>query len=395
MRFINSTLISFLILFAACTGSTSRMPVDADGFMGVLRTYVHADSPSFATVITAAPDLKDIRKYSYEAATGLKELETLDPSNVVFSADFKYLTLKGTPQIFQSLQVDKEQINSTVLSSLPSSLDALCITSPQNGNIGSTSYNEVQFRKSGSTVTAYAIAGASATLLGTSTTIYSSSSTFLDVSGFGTFNLDLTKPLQNDSQYFKTTVSNASWASAGNLYCHLNRSYFLEPVNGSANYTLSTIALTAVDMDAYSPWKDLTKILADDLQTAYYGPDDTSSTLQIRGYFGNPIKQIPVGATIDGIEAKCMWRSSLETRDGSIRLVKAGVAVGEDKFTLSVLPSSLTLSSAYGGPTDLWGTTWSSLDINAMGFGLQLRLDGMHAGSRGYIDYCQIKVYWH
>jgi len=55
--------------------------------------------------------------------------------------------------------------------------------------------------------------------------------------------------------------------------------------------------------------------------------------------------------------------------DGPIKLVKGGVIGGDDLSTLANYPTSDTYLS-YGGPTSLWGLSWTPADINASNFGV-------------------------
>lgn len=88
---------------------------------------------------------------------------------------------------------------------------------------------------------------------------------------------------------------------------------------------------------------------------------------------------IPSGAIIRGIEAKVERRATLlslgtEIRDGitnGVRLQKFAVGVGENKKKDIAWPGTDTVET-YGGPTDLWGLTWTPEEINAHTFGFIL-----------------------
>jgi len=79
---------------------------------------------------------------------------------------------------------------------------------------------------------------------------------------------------------------------------------------------------------------------------------------------------IPGGATINGILLEVNYDSGTgtDTVETVVRLLKAGVASGDNKSTGALLPAVATTVS-YGGSSDLWGTTWTPSDINNTSFG--------------------------
>lgn len=81
---------------------------------------------------------------------------------------------------------------------------------------------------------------------------------------------------------------------------------------------------------------------------------------------------ISAGATINGILLEINVKQNALTGGGAfentIRILKAGTAVGTDKTTGAVPPTTATTVN-YGGSADLWGTTWSPSDINNANFG--------------------------
>lgn len=106
---------------------------------------------------------------------------------------------------------------------------------------------------------------------------------------------------------------------------------------------------------------------------------------------------IPTGATIDGIQVE--WEKSASVAgtvvDSSVRLIKAGTIVGTDKAD-AVTNWPLSASEAYvtyGGPTDLWGTTWTAAQINSLQFGACLA--GVSTGAvQLRVDHVRITVYY-
>jgi hypothetical protein len=83
---------------------------------------------------------------------------------------------------------------------------------------------------------------------------------------------------------------------------------------------------------------------------------------------------IPASASICGITVE-VEKSATNigilawVTDHSIRMMKNGTNTGNDYNSSSTWASSDAYYS-YGGPTDLWGTTWSASDINSSNFGV-------------------------
>lgn len=107
---------------------------------------------------------------------------------------------------------------------------------------------------------------------------------------------------------------------------------------------------------------------------------------------------IPSGASILGIEVSItrMYSGHPNVLDNVVSLVKAGVPAGNNKK--SALPWTTSLASVtYGGPTDLWGTTWSPAEVNAEDFGAVLAVYRDNNGvptSTAYVDSMQVSVYY-
>lgn len=81
---------------------------------------------------------------------------------------------------------------------------------------------------------------------------------------------------------------------------------------------------------------------------------------------------IPSGATINGITAvytRC--GSTGAANDQNVKLVKAGTIVGTSQpLAGSWSSSGIMRDDTLGGPSNLWGTTWTDTDINDTGFGI-------------------------
>lgn len=107
--------------------------------------------------------------------------------------------------------------------------------------------------------------------------------------------------------------------------------------------------------------------------------------------------QIPAAATITGI-ALTIHRAgafNLWHVDQTVRLLNAGAMVGDNKASAAEWPSTLT-DVTYGGPGDLWKTTWSVAEVNATGFGAAYV--ATYAGSAGNgafsVDSMRITVFY-
>jgi hypothetical protein len=106
---------------------------------------------------------------------------------------------------------------------------------------------------------------------------------------------------------------------------------------------------------------------------------------------------IPAGATIDGIQVSVMRKSSSNSggksiNDNVISLVKDGIIVGDNKATVTNWPTTIAATN-YGSANDLWGTTWTSDDINSVNFGVALSAFNQSTGNRtASVDYIQITV---
>lgn len=104
---------------------------------------------------------------------------------------------------------------------------------------------------------------------------------------------------------------------------------------------------------------------------------------------------IPTDSTIRGIKLDINRKNNgFPAIDETIKLVKGGTVVGDNKASATSYPASLTVQS-YGGTDDLWGTTWTYSDINSSGFGavLSFTQNGMSSASAA-VDSYKITVYY-
>jgi MSHA biogenesis protein MshQ len=115
-------------------------------------------------------------------------------------------------------------------------------------------------------------------------------------------------------------------------------------------------------------WTNTNRAQAQDSSYATASVNDGQVTdpLQCTGYgFA-----IPSGAVINGITVT-VWRYASATScctDAQMQMVKAGTIQATDNSTTTYYPTA-NASEAHGSATDLWGTTWTSTDINDPNFG--------------------------
>jgi len=110
---------------------------------------------------------------------------------------------------------------------------------------------------------------------------------------------------------------------------------------------------------------------------------------------------IPTGSTINGIFAEVERRRDpidpADAQDGSVKIVKGGAVVGNEKKSSANWPTTTGIYQAYGGMTDLWGVSWTLADINSSGFGLAF---AAHTGPTGanyehvMVGHIRITVYY-
>jgi len=82
---------------------------------------------------------------------------------------------------------------------------------------------------------------------------------------------------------------------------------------------------------------------------------------------------VPSSATITGIKLEIKRRalSGVGLQDHAVSLLKSGTVLSTNKAISGVWTSTET-SVSYGGPGDLWGTSWTPAEVNAPGFGAAL-----------------------
>lgn len=104
---------------------------------------------------------------------------------------------------------------------------------------------------------------------------------------------------------------------------------------------------------------------------------------------------IPAGSVIGGIQVSInRMGSSVASGNGvfdsSVRLLKAGTAVGSNLAVAGNYPTSLTVAN-YGGASNLWGTTWTATEINNANFGVALAVTSTVSRTAS-VDYIRVTV---
>jgi len=98
---------------------------------------------------------------------------------------------------------------------------------------------------------------------------------------------------------------------------------------------------------------------------------------------------IPTGATINGIKLEASRTAIGTVSDKAVTLFK-GTAKDNGAWPAGP-PDGPYITTTYGGPTDLWGTTWTAEDINALAFSANMLTNG---DGDGHIDAMGLTVYY-
>ncbi len=120
-------------------------------------------------------------------------------------------------------------------------------------------------------------------------------------------------------------------------------------------------------------WSNPGNITAEDgtCATAAFGISDADTDYLTGEGFGF---SVPGGATINGIKVEWKVKTSAtghNSRDENVKIIKADVISGTNKANGANWTASLAYQ-VYGGPTDLWGLSWTPANINDPLFGAAL-----------------------
>jgi hypothetical protein len=104
---------------------------------------------------------------------------------------------------------------------------------------------------------------------------------------------------------------------------------------------------------------------------------------------------VPSNATIVGIQVNVLRASSgASIVDTNIQLYKAGVLQAANRSAGGVWINTSWGPNSYGGPADLWGTTWTPADINNSGFGAGIAARASGTADTAFVDSVAITVYY-
>jgi hypothetical protein len=183
------------------------------------------------------------------------------------------------------------------------------------------------------------------------------------------------------------------------LHCYGNP---YDPNAGTTDPTSPTIAADADAGDA--TWSDPMNICYYDATTADCTIDGTlgqtnSNKIHATAFGWEP--PIPDSAEVTGLKAEVMRQEISQgggLHDLSVRLMKAGVEVGDNKGTQpwgndQTFPYPY---KTYGSDSDLWGETWTGADLNDPDFGLSISCHrtGEHNADHATINHAKITAWY-
>ncbi|MCS7197141.1 MAG: hypothetical protein NZ930_00380 [Candidatus Bipolaricaulota bacterium] len=102
---------------------------------------------------------------------------------------------------------------------------------------------------------------------------------------------------------------------------------------------------------------------------------------------------IPDAAVIQGITVEVDMAATTSNEGVRVRLLKGGSPVGNTQDIYGIAGQTGCSTSAFrtvGGPTDLWGTSWTAADINSANFGV--RLSKLGSTNTAYVDAVRITI---
>ncbi|MCX6799463.1 MAG: hypothetical protein NTW59_05210, partial [Candidatus Diapherotrites archaeon] len=168
------------------------------------------------------------------------------------------------------------------------------------------------------------------------------------------------------------------------------------PNNGA---TFASVTFSGAD----NPWPNATNAAASDdsYATATIGSSSEVTYYLQATNFGF---DIPSGSTIDGSEVQverhqtCVDSSppcTSNVRDNRVRLVKSGTIGSTDRAATGTNWPASDATATYGGPADLWGTTWTVSNINSATTGVVLSATRTSGGDQNaLVDNITMTVYY-
>lgn len=150
--------------------------------------------------------------------------------------------------------------------------------------------------------------------------------------------------------------------------------------------------------DSGSAWSNPTRIQSDSGGDAGSSASTfaaaSGSTDLLRGTnFGFAVGGTPVGIEVTIHRAPSAGGSG-DIDDNSVQLVLSGTPLGTSKSDGTWADGYNTIT--YGGPTDLWGATPSTANVNSSGFGVQLKADNtdVSLGNTMFVESMTMTIYW-
>ena len=171
---------------------------------------------------------------------------------------------------------------------------------------------------------------------------------------------------------------------------------------GATDPNLCANALTAPG--AAVPWNDPENVCTYDDSVAsctLTSVPGQEISQEIQAYNWEVDPEIPIGSTIVGIDASVMCQEIGAfdgVQDNTVRLMRRGIPVGENKAQYTWTHDQLWpwTYQVYGGPTDLWKTTWTREDLYNIGFGLAFsgKRTGLNLYDDAQIAQLEIRAYY-
>lgn len=153
----------------------------------------------------------------------------------------------------------------------------------------------------------------------------------------------------------------------------------------------------SVDRDGNAAWSNPDNAKTDN--AAYASSDIWQSSysdwLRLTNY-GFTSADIPVGATIDGIEVSVQRKGEAadKIKDSAFYLRKTSGQTGNNKASATYWATTEE-TAVYGGASDMWGTALTQADIVSSDFGIDLSAANSGLALReAYIDVIQIRIYY-
>jgi hypothetical protein len=145
-------------------------------------------------------------------------------------------------------------------------------------------------------------------------------------------------------------------------------------------------------------WATPSNALTSDNAYTTHTTSTTAANMPYLTITGYDFSMVPSDSTITGItvsvERKYTGGTTGNVRDNTLQLMKAGTRVGTNKAATAANWGTTDTTISYGGPTDLWGTTWTPAEIKASNFGASFRAvgNGTSANRVANVDDISISV---